>query len=171
MTLFSRSAWRALLRQWRDEFSCHVDPLLQVEMVRRLDDFKQHCRYTRLRHSVDVAYLSFLIAKLLGWDSRSVARAGLLHDLFFHSEGQNSASLIRSHPEIALANARAICRINPLEEDIILKHMFMLTFALPSYKESYLVTLVDKYCAGREFILSLLLPARMRTAFVRQPAA
>jgi uncharacterized protein len=139
----------------RQEFREHVAPLLENELVLRLDGAIQHFKFTRLRHSMDVAYISFLIARLFRWDSRSVARAGLLHDLFFHSEGQNCASLLRSHPKIALENARAICELNRVEEDIILSHMWLLTLRLPRYKEGYIVTMVDKCCALREFLVSL----------------
>ena len=42
---------------------------------------------------------------------------------------------------------------NEVEKDIILKHMWPLTFKLPTYSESYIVTTADKYCATREFFL------------------
>ena len=38
-----------------------------------------------------------------------------------------------------------------MEKDIILKHMFGATLALPKYRESLLVSLVDNYEAEREF--------------------
>lgn len=139
----------------RTEFYGYVESLLQNELVQRLEEHRQHFKYTRLRHSLDVAYCSFWLAKLLRLDCRAVARAGLLHDLFFHSEGQHSASLLFSHPRIALENARSICTLSALEEDIILKHMFLLTPCIPRYRESFLVTFVDKYCASREYIVSL----------------
>lgn len=146
----------------RAEFRECIENLLQNDMVRRLDDCKQHFKYTRLRHSVDVAFLSYCLARLLRLDSRSVARAGLLHDLFFHSEGQNSASLLFSHPRIALQNAREICDLNKVEEDIILRHMFLLTLCPPRYREGYVVTVVDKLCATREFFASLFVKDMVR---------
>ena len=36
------------------------------------------------------------------------------------------------------------------EQDIIKKHMWPVTLALPRYKESYVITLVDKYSAMKE---------------------
>ena len=36
-------------------------------------------------------------------------------------------------------------------KDVIVKHMWPLTVKLPKYKESYIVTFVDKYCATVEF--------------------
>lgn len=148
--------------QLRTEFREQIEGLLQNEMVRRLDECKQHFKYTRLRHSMDVAFYSYCLARKLRLDSRSVARAGLLHDLFFHSEGQHSGSLLFSHPKIALENARGICQLNRVEEDIILRHMFLLTLRPPRYREGYVVTLVDKVCAAREFFLSLFAKGTVR---------
>ena len=36
--------------------------------------------------------------------------------------------------------------------DIIVKHMWPLTVTLPKYRESYIVTLADKYCATSEML-------------------
>ena len=57
-----------------------------------------------------------------------------------------------AHPKIALKNAQEITEINEVEKDIILKHMFLCTFkgGVPRFKESFIVTLVDKYCAITE---------------------
>jgi uncharacterized protein len=39
-----------------------------------------------------------------------------------------------------------------VERDIILKHMFPITRELPRYKETYVIVLVDKYCAVAEHV-------------------
>ncbi len=140
----------------RAEFMGLVGPLLDAELVRALDSVPQHFRYTRLRHSMDVAYICFCIAKSLGLDSRSAARAGLLHDLYFHEPHHSSYSLLRSHPQLALENARRLVPdLNAIEEDAILRHMWMVTLRPPRYREGLVLTMVDKYCAAREFVASL----------------
>lgn len=153
----------ALFRKLRDyranalnEFYSHISPLLQNEQVKMLDDFIQHRCFSRLRHSIDVAYYSFMVTKLFGWDSKSTARAGLLHDFFHydcHSEDYTVKRHLRRHPHVALQNARDLCELNKIEEDIIKKHMWLITLRPPRYKESYIVTFVDKYCALREFFI------------------
>ena len=55
-----------------------------------------------------------------------------------------------THPKTAYKNASKLFALNEKEKDIILKHMWPVTIALPKYKESYLLTLVDKYCALNE---------------------
>ena len=160
MGFFSR--YRNYRNNCRAEFMGHVGELLDMELIRALDTVPQHFRYTRLRHSMDVAYITFFIARVMRFDSRSAARAGVLHDLFFYEEGQKSRNLLRAHPQIALDNAREICPdLNEIEADAILRHMWMLTAKPPRYKEGMLLTFVDKYCATREFVASLFASGRV----------
>lgn len=141
------------------EFYANIEALLENDQVQKLGEFIQHRCFTRLQHSLDVAYYSFFVSKLFGWDSKSAARAGLLHDLFLydrHAEDYTGRRHLRRHPMIALENAREICELNKVEEDIIRKHMWLITLRPPRYKESFVVTFVDKYCALREFAISVL---------------
>jgi uncharacterized protein len=48
--------------------------------------------------------------------------------------------------------------LNARERDIIIKHMWGATLALPRYAESYIVSLVDDYAATAEVVH----PWRMR---------
>lgn len=140
------------------EFYLHINDLLEHEEVQQLDDFIQHYCFTRLKHSMDVAYCSFFISRLFGWDARSAARGGLLHDLFLYDwreGGEESKNHAVNHPKIALENARKITTLNKVEEDIIRKHMWLVTPVPPRYKEGFVVTFVDKYCATREFFMGV----------------
>lgn len=136
-----------------DYYDCIAD-LLELDEIKRLDDFEQHCHTSRLQHSLNVSYYSFLVCKVLGLDYRSAARGGLLHDLFLYDwrtvrdkTPQNHACW---HPKVALDNAKKICNLNKIEKDIIVKHMWPVTIRLPRYAESYIITFVDKYCATAE---------------------
>ena len=81
----------------------------------------------------------------------------MLHDFYYydwrdkHVEGQKKFDACRNR-RIALNNALDIFELNDIEKDIIIKHMWPLTIKFPSYKESYIVTMVDKYCATHEVI-------------------
>ena len=56
------------------------------------------------------------------------------------------------HPKIALKNASKLFLLNDKEKDIIVKHMWPVTFfSLPKYKESYIITLTDKLSALKSF--------------------
>ena len=133
--------------------SCVCD-LLENDKVQKLDNFYQHCNTSRLQHSLNVSYYSFLICKRFGWDYRSAARAGLLHDMFFYDWRKKSALRTKNHaswhPHVALDNAKKITNINKIEKDAILKHMWPTTAFPPLYKESYVVNFVDKISAVLE---------------------
>ena len=140
-----------IARQYR---AC-VEDLLDHEKVKKLDLWEQHNHTSRLQHCLNVSYYSFLICWKLGWDYRSAARAGLLHDLYFYDWRTKKA--LRSnhaawHPRVALDNAKRICEINPIEEDCILKHMWPCTPVPPRYKEGFVLTMVDKACATMEIL-------------------
>lgn len=133
-----------------------VDDLLQCDEVQQLAQYTQHHFSNRLRHSVSVSYQSYTIAKKIGADATATARAGLLHDLFYYDwrvtkfeEGSHAYV----HPRIALENAQKITHINDKEADIIVKHMFGATIALPKYRESWIVSLVDDFAAVNEYMI------------------
>ena len=77
----------------------------------------------------------------------------MLHDFFLYDwhEHRKVNSFLElhafSHPRIALSNSLKYFNLNKVEKDVILKHMWPLTFKLPSYKESFVITLTDKLCA------------------------
>ena len=139
------------------EFYLHVNDLLEHEDVQKLDCYTQHYCFSRLKHSMDVAYKSFFVAKLLGWDARSTARGGLLHDLFLYDCRSSDAAdnHLTSHPQLAVENAQKLTQLNKIEQNIIRRHMWLITLTPPRYKEGYIVTFVDKYCAVREFFIGM----------------
>ena len=55
--------------------------------------------------------------------------------------------------------------LNDLEKDVIVKHMWPLTIKFPKYKESYIVTFVDKYCATVEFFKYLNKKYKLRMVY------
>lgn len=133
-----------------------VDDLLQHDEVQQLVQYTQHHFSNRLRHSISVSYQSYTIAKKIGADAEATARAGLLHDMFYYDwrvtkfeEGSHAYV----HPRIALQNARKITHISDKEADIIVKHMFGATIALPKYRESWIVSIVDDFAAVNEYLI------------------
>lgn len=134
------------------DFLALVGHLIEHPRFQKLDAIVQHQHSTRLEHSINVAYTSYKIAKVLGWDSRSTARGALLHDFFYYDWRVTKFNKGHAwvHPRIAVRNAKKLTTLNKKETDIILKHMWGATLALPRYKESYIVTMVDKYWAIKE---------------------
>lgn len=134
-----------------------VEDLLEDENVLRLDSYSQHIGTSRLQHSLNVSYYSYLFSKLLGCDCRSAARAGILHDLYLydrHTDKTDENHVFR-HPREALKNAAMLTELNDIERDAIIKHMWPLSKGFPKYKESYCVSAADKYSAALEFTFQL----------------
>ncbi|MFV0497645.1 MAG: HD domain-containing protein [Candidatus Fimivivens sp.] len=140
----------------RAEFSTCIEEIINDDMVQAMDDIKHHVDgVSCLDHCVFVAYISFVLCKKFKLDHVAAARAGLLHDLYLCDWSQTDVSRFRRwliHPSMALKNAEKFT-LSSLERDIILKHMWPLTIRqLPSYRESAVVSLADKFCACVEFL-------------------
>jgi uncharacterized protein len=135
-----------------EEFREIISGLLEADEVKRLSEYFQHCNTTRLQHSFNVSYYSFVIAKKMGCDVRSAARAGMLHDLFWYDWRTEKTPQMHAfyHPKKALENAEKLTELNDIERDAIVNHMWPLSSGMPKYKESYAVTIADKYCATAE---------------------
>lgn len=129
-----------------------IEDLIATSTVQRLSQFLQHGDSDRLQHSLSVSYYTFVLARRLGLDGRSAARGALLHDLFFYysQERKGTSWHVTHHPKEALANAEAAFTLNDIEREMIVCHMFPFAPFLPRYAESYLLSMVDKYCAIQE---------------------
>jgi len=138
------------------EFQEIVKDITTNSNVMALKEHMQHVSSSRFEHCEQVAYYTYQICKKLGLDYVSAARGAMLHDFYFYDwrnkgvEGQKKFHAMR-HPNIALKNANDIFELNDLEKDIIKKHMWPMTIIPPKYKEGFIVTCVDKYCATKEF--------------------
>ena len=134
-----------------EEYISYISDLLENESVQSMKQYIQHGNTTTLDHCISVSYKSYKIAKKLNLDYVSVARAGLLHDLFLYDWHKNTEKkpLFKkhgfTHPYRALQNASKLFNLNDIEKDIIVKHMWPLTLThIPRYRESYIVLFVDK---------------------------
>lgn len=117
--------------------------------------FIQHGDTSVYSHCIAVAYTSCVIAARfsLKINIRHLVRGALLHDYFlydWHTPDQSHRWHGFTHPKKALHNAQKDFQLSSTEQDIIAKHMFPLTLIPPMKKESWIVTMADKYCALRE---------------------
>ena len=132
-----------------------VEDIFNSDIIKKLDKFEQHNHTSRLQHSVNVSYYSYLWSKKLKFDFRSAARAGLMHDMYFY-DWRRPSSLRGYHPLwhalVACDNAKKRFGVNDIESDAIKKHMWPCIITPPKYKEGYIVSLADKYCAVLEFV-------------------
>lgn len=140
-------------------YSC-VQDIIDSEQLGSLKDITHHISTTRFQHCLNVSYYSYIVCRKFRLNARSAARAGLLHDLFYYNRKEYNStrrkgepSHSKNHAMIAAENAAQITDITHLERDMIEKHMWPMTRPLPSYKETYIITFVDKYCAVLEFCI------------------
>lgn len=145
-------------------FITEVNDLLGNSQVRSMSGLCHHGKVTCYDHSLFVAYLSFRAARFLGWDYRSAARGGLLHDLYLYNSKDKSAHpgwQCFDHPVAAARNAGQVTRLSDKERDIILSHMWPLAKRRPHSREAALVDFVDTLCATLE-LCRFYRPIRLR---------
>ena len=136
-----------------DYINC-IHDIINHEKVREMENYVQHGHISCLVHCIYVSYVSYLICKKYHLDYKAAARGALLHDFFlydWHVDKCYKGLHAFSHPKIALKNARKYFKLNGKEKEIIQKHMWPLTINLPHYRETYIVTMADKYCACMEW--------------------
>lgn len=113
-------------------------------------NFIQHGNTTVYAHVIAVAKKSIEVAEKynLNVDMDSMIRGALLHDYFLYDwhDGKRERCIHGfTHPMKAYRNAKSELKLNRIEKDIIIKHMFPLTPIPPRYLESWVVTYSDKY--------------------------
>ncbi len=126
----------------------------------RLNTIRHHER-SILYHNLRVARVAYRWAKFLRrwFDFRvrvkALIRGALLHDFFFYDwrrERPVSGKLHAfEHPRESANNAHYYYRITHRERNIILSHMWPLGI-WPRYRESWLVTMADKWVSLKEFL-------------------
>jgi uncharacterized protein len=127
-----------------------VRDLLDDPRVRDMIKFPHHDASV-LEHCVAVSRVSFLLARRYGLDAPSAARGALLHDFFLYDWRKDKVrNHAFGHARTALENARKYFRLNDIEADCILTHMWPLSRRLYRYRESLVVSLVDKVVTARE---------------------
>jgi len=123
-----------------------------------------HHEHSIYEHSLHIAWLSYKIGKYINnyvkINIPDLTRGALLHDFFLYNwrtEKPASGKLHAfEHPKEALNNSiKYFSPISDIEKDIILKHMWPLGIIPPSYIETFIVLVVDKIVASKEFIVEV----------------
>ena len=140
----------------REYWDC-VSELLADGAVQAMRLLPQHrAGVSCFDHSVLVSRISWRICRALGLDERAAARGGLLHDLYLYNSREKPSyygNQCFTHPVVALKNAWALCgSLTPMEENIIVSHMWPLAARMPRCREAAVVNLADKLCATAEIM-------------------
>ena len=130
------------------EFESIANEIINSEKYQSLKS-ENHHGLSRYDHSLRVAKNTYRISKKMKLDYISATRGALLHDYFTDEEYRNTKGMKKysMHPVIALNNAIREYELNPIEENVIVSHMYPMGKTKPNCKESWLVTSVDKSVA------------------------
>ena len=145
-----------LREEWKSEFYECVKDIIEDPVVLRMKLYPHHGNSSCYKHCINVGYYNYRICKILHLDARSAARAGMLHDMFlydWHEHKKETGDHFHgmTHPKEALRNASKFFELNKIERDIILTHMWPVTFlTFPRTKEGWITTITDKYCGSCE---------------------
>jgi len=137
-----------------EEFKNIVNDLIENKTVQKMKNYKQHFSTSCFEHCYSVSYYCYLICKKFNLDYKSATRAGMLHDLFLYDWHERSTTHrfhAFYHGKVACKNACELFELNQKEKDMIIRHMWPVTFAFPNSFEGFILTCVDKYCATKEF--------------------
>ena len=129
-----------------------AENIINTEKFNELKN-ESHHGITRDLHVMRVSLYTYKICKLLHLDYVSATRAALLHDYFTNKDFNGITGIKKGieHPNIAYDNAKKEFKLNEVEKNAITSHMFPLGHELPKYKESWVLTTVDKGVATYEY--------------------
>lgn len=136
----------------RIEYYNIVNDILKNEEFQKRKQYKHHGNITVYDHCLSVSKKAYIWAKKLNKDYKKAAIGGLLHDFYFKPWQENTEKkpLLQKHGFVHAKEAV----INSYQyfpeymdkklENIILRHMFPLNITPPKYKESFIVSFIDK---------------------------
>ena len=145
-----------LKKEWGEYFYECIRDIAEHPVVLRMKLYPHHGHTNCYEHCLHVAYYNYVVCRYFHLDARSAARGGMLHDLFlydWHTHAQKTGERFHGihHHKHAYRHAKKFFNLNPIEEDIILAHMWPVTvLKVPKTKEGWITTLTDKYCGALE---------------------
>lgn len=151
INILSESSKSHRIRQIDEQFAHYLRSTFDCSNLILTEDYVQHGGTSCLMHSIAVAYYSYRLAlKLrLSFHAKELITGALLHDYCLYDwrdKDPTHRMHAFTHPRAALENAGRELTLSPIEQDVIRKHMFPLTPIPPRYRESLLVSLLDKAC-------------------------
>ena len=147
-----------LTRQENTEIRRYLQGLRGTKEAALMKRYIQHGKVSTYEHVISVACLSYCINKRLrlGAPGAELVRGAFLHDFYlydWHENGYPGRLHGFRHPAVAWKEALRRYRLRPVEQNIILSHMWPLTlFAFPRSRAACIVCLADKICSAYEVI-------------------
>lgn len=136
----------------KSEYYKIIKEILENEEFLKRKNYAHHYNESVYDHVLRVSYDAYKIGKKLHLDYKALAIAGLLHDFYDKpwQETFDKSPFFKKHAFVHAEQAR----INALKyfpnlmtkkiESMITTHMFPINKKIPKYKESWILTIVDK---------------------------
>ena len=131
--------------------------IMESDYFNRLYGRKHHFNSNVAIHSIRVTNECYRLAHImhLDIDKESLIKGAICHDLALanikYTFGPKQA-IFHSMDSANIAT-NIIGTLSDKERNIIESHMFPISPVLPKYKESWILTLVDKYIATKEILI------------------
>lgn len=142
-------------QKYIDKYLDLVGDILCDETVQRMKTYQHHREVTTHFHSTFVSYTVMkLCEKLKPAEEREIVRAALLHDYYLYEwyTEKHEEKHIWYHPKQSVKNIEE--RFGPLSDmqrNMILAHMFPMSYETPSSLGAWLLTMADKHCATSDY--------------------
>lgn len=153
-----------------------VKTILENEEFLKRKEFNHHYNESVYDHVLRVSYDCYKIGKKLHLDYKSLAIAGLLHD-FYDKPWQDTFEkkpFLQKHGFVHAEQARINAKkhfpdlVDEKIESMIKTHMFPLNKKIPKYKESWILTIVDKADSMDFLFHPLLMSSKIRKKSVKR---
>lgn len=136
-----------------------VKAILEHPEFLKRKEYKHHGNISVYNHCLAVSYSAYRVCRFFGLDKESAAIGGLLHDFYYKpwQENHEKKKFLKKHGFVhareALENSKIYfpTLINDKVANIIKRHMFPLNIVPPRYRESWVITMVDKYVSLEVF--------------------
>ena len=138
----------------KEEFDSIVKDIINNKQFNKLNK-ELHHGITRYEHSMRVARWTYKICNLFNLNNKNeVTRAALLHDFYINEDLKTETGHERlgEHPTVALDNSLKYFELDNIQKDIIKTHMFPCNLEIPKYKESWMVSGIDKAVSTYEML-------------------
>lgn len=137
----------------KESFNSCIQDIINNNKFNKLKK-ELHHGITRYDHSYRVAKWTHIIGTIFHMKNiENTTRAALLHDFYVNNDLTGSGpKRLGTHPAAALTNSLKYYELDNIQQDIIKSHMFPCNMTIPKYKESWLVSSIDKIVGTYEML-------------------
>jgi len=142
-------------QRYIDKYIELTGDLLRHPDVQAMKTYNHHREVTTHFHSMYVSYTVMKMCEALHpSEEREIVRAALLHDFYLYEwyTEKHEEKHIWYHPKQSVKNIEArFGKLSDMQRNMILAHMFPMSYETPSSLGAWLLTAADKRCATNDY--------------------